>query len=176
MSFKNRDKKELDAILLKIHLNIKGDPSYDDILDRIFSNKNSNYSYHNCITIAKAYLKGNTLMRNVDKHFKWLKKGKKLMYQSRQNNSEIFLLLAKYHYHYDKEIFKNLERCKKYCLKIVNNHEALYYLGCISLIDQMKYNLKDRNFENSLNYFQISADMGNKDAKYQVDLVSTMVN
>ena len=45
-------------------------------------------------------------MRNVDKHFKWLKKGKKLMYQSRQNNSEIFLLLAKYHYHYDKEIFK----------------------------------------------------------------------
>ena len=179
MSNKEQDKRDLDSILLKIHLNLQGDPSYDVTLDRIHSNNRLKYGYHNCITIAKAYLKGNTLVRNEDKHYKWLKKAKKLMYQSRHNNPEIFLLLAKYHYFYDKDRHNNsnsLDKTKKYCLKILNNHEALYLLGCISLIDQMKYSIKERNYQNSLDYFQSSAKMGNKDAEYQVKMVSSMIN
>ena len=145
MSFKDKDKRELDAILLKIHLNVQGEPSNDIILDRALSNKRLNYTYHNCITIAKAYLKGNTLTRDEDKHFRWLKKAKKLMYLTKQKDQEVFLLLAKYYYFYDKNRHndgKCLERTKKYCLKITNNSEALYLLGCISLIDQMKYSIK----------------------------------
>lgn len=180
MSVKEQGKRELDAILLKIHLNLQAEPSNDIILDRALSNKRLNYTYNNCITIAKAYLKGNTLIRNEDKHFRWLKKAKKLMYLSKQNDPEVFLLLAKYHYSYDKDRYnddnKCLERTKKYCLKITNNSEALYLLGCISLIDQMKYSIKERNYQNSLDYFQSSAKMGNKDAEYQVKMVSSMIN
>ena len=181
MSFKRRlyeqDKRELDAILSRIHLDSKGVPSEDDvILDKVYSNIKLRYSYHNCITIAKAYLKSNTLIKNVDKHYKWLKKAKKLMYLFRNINQEVFLLLAEYHYFHDKDYSKNLEGTRTYCLKIPNHPEALYLLGCISLIDQMKYSIKERNYQNSLNYFQSSAKIGNKDAEYQVKMVSSMIN
>ena len=181
MSFNRRlyeqDKRELDEILLRMHLNSKRIPYEDDvILDKVYSNIKLKYSYHNCITIAKAYLKGNTLIKNIDKHYKWLKKAKKLMYLFRKIDEEVFLLLAEYHYFHDKDYSKNLEGTIKYCLKLPNHPEALYLLGCVSLIDQMKYSIKERIYQYSLNYFQKSAEMGNKDAEYQVKMVSSMVD
>jgi hypothetical protein len=184
MSFKIRlfkqDKKEFELVLQRIKQNKRGCHTEDNsLLDKLCYNYKMSHTFYNCMLIAKGYLQYNNseaLPRNINNHFKWLKKAKKLMYQMNKRDEELFLLFAKYHYFHDKDYSKNLEGTRKYCLKIPNHPEALYLLGCVSLIDQMKYSIKERNYQNSLSYFQSSAKMGNKDAEYQVKMVSSMID